>query len=1152
MTAIRRLLVANRSEIAIRIFRAATELNIETIAVYAEQDKLSLHRFKADEAYQIGRGPHLERPLGPIEAYLSISEILRISQEAQADAIHPGYGFLSESPELARACRENSLIFIGPSEDTLTTLGNKVSARQVAMACNVPVVPASGPLPRDDAGSLEAAKTIGLPVMLKASWGGGGRGMRIIDSEDEVQSSVQAARREAKAAFGKDDIYFEKLIRQARHVEVQILGDQHGNRVHLFERDCSIQRRNQKVIERAPASYLSSQTRQDICAAALRLAEETNYIGAGTVEFLMDAATSSFYFIEVNPRIQVEHTVTEEVTGLDIVKAQIRIAEGGRIGDTDVTGIPSQDQIKLFGHALQCRVTTESPDNNFMPDYGRITAYRGAMGFGIRVDGGTAYSGAVVTRFYDPLLEKVTAWGATPEETISRMMRALKEYRIRGVSTNLSFLQAILSHPKFLSNEATTRFIDETPELFDLPERQDRATKLLSWIADVSVNGHPETRDRPKPKILHAPNLPVTSPPAVEGTRQRLQKLGPAKFARWMQDERRVLVTDTTMRDAHQSLLATRFRTKDIAEIAPAYASLLPGLLSLECWGGATFDVAMRFLSEDPWDRLSQIRKRTPNILTQMLLRGANGVGYTNYPDNVVQYFVRRAADAGVDLFRVFDCLNWVEQMRVSIDTILETDKLCEGAICYTGNLLDSARPKYDLAYYVGLAKQLESAGVHILAIKDMAGLLKPAAARTLIAALKDAVDLPLHLHTHDTSGLSGATVIAAVEAGVDAVDAAMDAMSGTTSQPSLGSIVAALEDSDRATGLSPEAIRKISYYWESVRHQYAAFESDLKGGASEVYLHEMPGGQFTNLKEQARSIGLADRWHEVAEAYHAANNLFGDIVKVTPSSKVVGDMALMMVSQGLTAEDVLDDSKDVAFPASVVEMMHGDLGQPPGGWPSHLQKRILQDKTPITVRPGSLLQDIDLEAERQAAQKACGCDVNDNDLASHLMYPKIFKAYAAIRRDYGPISVLPTDVFFYGMEPGQEMTVELEAGKALVIVLQTIAETNDEGKVRVFFELNGQPRVVTVADRAVSDTRQSRPKADTGNELHIAAPFPGTVSTVAVEKGQHVRSGDVLLSLEAMKMETVLRATKSATVQEVLVTPGNLVEAKDLLVILE
>ena len=910
MARIRRLLVANRSEITIWVFRAATELGIRTVAVYAEEDKLSLHRFKADEAYQIGVGK------GPLEAYLSIDEVIRVAKEAKVDAIHPGYGFLSESPEFAEACAAAGVIFIGPAPQTMRDLGNKVAARHIAVSCGAPVMPASAPLSDDPEEMKRLAREIGYPVMLKASWGGGGRGMRPIESEDKLLDAVVSGKREAKSAFGKDEVYLEKLVRRARHVEVQILGDSYGNLVHLFERDCSIQRRNQKVIERAPAPYLDDATRRDLCEAALKIGRATHYVGAGTVEFLIDADTGAFYFIEVNPRIQVEHTVTEVVTGLDIVKAQIRIAEGKRIGKSEETGIPPQQDIHLSGHALQCRITTENPENNFIPDYGRITAYRGAMGFGIRVDGGTAYSGAIVTRFYDPLLEKVTAWATTPEEAIRRMDRALLEYRIRGVATNLAFLHNIINHPRFVANDYTTRFIDETPSLFDFKKRKDRATKLLTWIGDVTVNGHPETRGRARPPATaRAPVAPQFARPAIpDGARQRFERLGAKSFAEWMRNEERVLVTDTTMRDAHQSLIATRMRTRDLAAAAEAYAKGLPQLLSLECWGGATFDVAMRFLSEDPWERLTLVRERAPNLLTQMLLRGANGVGYTNYPDNVVKYFVRRAA-AGIDLFRIFDCLNWVENMRVSIDAVGETGKLAEGAICYTGDILDPERAKYSLNYYVGVAKELEQAGCHILAIKDMAGLLLPAAARVLVKALREAVAMPLHLHTHDTSGISAATVLAAVDAGVDAVDAAINSMSGMTSQPCLGSIATALRHSPRDTGLDPEAIRQLSFYWEAVRAQYAAFESDLKAGTSEVYLHEMPGGQFTNLREQARGLGLDTRWHEVAKAYRAANDLFGDVIKVTPSSKVVGDMALMMVSQNLTPEDVLDPKREIAFP---------------------------------------------------------------------------------------------------------------------------------------------------------------------------------------------------------------------------------------------
>ncbi|MBU2486643.1 MAG: pyruvate carboxylase, partial [Alphaproteobacteria bacterium] len=832
---ISKILVANRSEIAIRVFRAANELGMKTVAIWAEEDKLALHRFKADESYQVGRGPHLERDLGPIESYLSIDEVIRVAKLSGADAIHPGYGLLSESPEFADACAENGIIFIGPKPDTMRRLGNKVAARNLAIEIGVPVVPATEPLPDDMDEVARMAEEIGYPIMLKASWGGGGRGMRAIRDPKDLAREVTEAKREAKAAFGKDEVYLEKLVERARHVESQILGDTHGNAVHLFERDCSVQRRNQKVVERAPAPYLTEAQRQELAAYSLKIANATGYVGAGTVEYLMDIDTGAFYFIEVNPRIQVEHTVTEEVTGIDIVKAQIHILEGAVIG-TPESGVPVQADIRLNGHALQCRITTEDPEQNFIPDYGRITAYRGATGFGIRLDGGTAYSGAVITRFYDPLLEKVTAWAPTPEETIRRMDRALREFRIRGVATNLTFLEAIIGHPEFRNNTYTTRFIDTTPELFEQVKRQDRATKLLTYLADVTVNGHPETKGRPLPIADAAPpRVPHVDGEVRPGTRQLLDELGPKGFSDWMRAQKRILITDTTMRDGHQSLLATRMRTHDIAAVAGAYARALPDLLSLECWGGATFDVSMRFLTEDPWERLELVRQGAPNLLLQMLLRGANGVGYKNYPDNVVRHFVRQAAQGGIDLFRVFDCLNWVENMRVSMDAVCEESKLCEATICYTGDILNSARPKYDLKYYTALAAELEKAGAHIIAVKDMAGLLKPAAAQQLFKALREATDLPIHFHTHDTSGISAATVLAAVDSGVDAVDAAMDALSGNTSQPCLGSIVEALKGHERDSGLDTDWIRRISFYWEAVRNQYAAFESDLKGPASEV-----------------------------------------------------------------------------------------------------------------------------------------------------------------------------------------------------------------------------------------------------------------------------------------------------------------------------
>lgn len=1148
---ISKILVANRSEIAIRVFRAANELGLKTVAIWAEEDKLALHRFKADESYQVGRGPHLERDLGPIESYLSIDEIIRVAKLSGADAIHPGYGLLSESPEFVDACNDAGLIFIGPKSDTMRQLGNKVAARNLAISVGVPVVPATDPLPDDEAEIHRLAAEIGYPVMLKASWGGGGRGMRAIRDPKDLLREVTEGKREAMAAFGKDEVYLEKLVERARHVESQVLGDTHGNVVHLFERDCSIQRRNQKVVERAPAPYLKEAQRQELADYSLKIAKATNYIGAGTVEYLMDADTGKFYFIEVNPRIQVEHTVTEVVTGIDIVKAQIHILDGHAIG-TPESGVPDQADIRLNGHALQCRITTEDPEQNFIPDYGRITAYRSAAGFGIRLDGGTAYSGAIITRYYDPLLVKVTASGSTPQEAISRMDRALREFRIRGVATNLTFLEAIIGHPKFRDNSYTTRFIDTTPELFQQVKRQDRATKLLTYLADVTVNGHPEVKGRPKPPADAAePVVPYIDADIKSGTKQLLDELGPKKFGEWMRNEKRILMTDTTMRDGHQSLLATRVRTHDIAKIADTYARALPNLFSLECWGGATFDVSMRFLTEDPWERLALVREGAPNLLLQMLLRGANGVGYKNYPDNVVKYFVRQAAKGGIDLFRVFDCLNWVDNMRVSMDAVIEENKLCEAVICYTGDLLNSARPKYDLKYYTALAAELEKSGAHIIAVKDMAGLLKPAAAKVLFKALREETGLPIHFHTHDTSGIAAATVLAAVEAGVDAVDAAMDAFSGNTSQPCLGSIVEALRGSERDPGLDPHWIRRLSFYWEAVRTQYAAFESDLKGPASEVYLHEMPGGQFTNLKEQARSLGLETRWHEVAQAYADANQMFGDIVKVTPSSKVVGDMALMMVSQDLSVADVESPTKDIAFPDSVVSMLKGDLGQPPGGWPEALQKKALKGEQPYTAVPGSLLPAADLDAERKVIEEKLGREVSDFEFASYLMYPKVFTDYAMAADMYGPVSVIPTPQYFYGLPAGEELFVDLEKGKTLVIVNQAVGNTDEKGMVTVFFELNGQPRRIKVPDRAHGASGSAiRRKAETGNATQLGAPMPGVISQVSVSAGQTVKSGDVLLSIEAMKMETALHADRDGVIAEVLVRIGDQIDAKDLLIV--
>ncbi len=1143
---IHKILVANRGEIAIRVMRAAAEMGIRTVAIYAHEDRFSLHRFKADESYLVSKGNK------PIAAYLDIPEIIRIATEAGVQAIHPGYGFLSENPELAEACAKADIIFIGPSPDILRTLGDKVSARKAALAANVPVLPSSGALPADVDSARQKVADIGYPVMLKASWGGGGRGMRVIESEDQFARHLESARSEAQSAFGNDEVYVEKLVTNARHVEVQILGDKHGNLVHLFERDCSVQRRHQKVVERVPAPYLDEEQRGQLCAAALRLCKSVDYSHAGTVEFLLDADSGAFYFIEVNPRIQVEHTVTEEVTGVDIVKAQILIAQGEAIGKH--AGLPDQQAIQLDGHALQCRVTTEDPENGFTPDHGRLIAYRSPAGFGIRLDGGTAYSGAVITPYYDSLLVKVTAWAPTAGEAIARMDRCLREFRIRGLSTNLQFLENVIAHPQFLHGDYNTRFIDDTPVLFEFTPRKDRATKLLRFIGETVVNGNPQMQGRqPPPLPLPEPRLPPTdlNTPPPPGLRDRIRELGADGFATWIKDQPQVLLTDTSLRDAHQSLFATRLRTQDMLAIAPYYARLAPKLLSLECWGGATFDVALRFLKEDPWARLAGLREAIPNIPFQMLLRSSNAVGYTNYADNVVQYFIRQAADNGIDIFRIFDCLNNTENMRLAIDTVVEAGGVAEAAICYTGDLFDESRPKYNLNYYVEMAKRLEAAGAHILGIKDMAGVCRPQAAHALVSALKQAVDLPIHFHTHDTSGISAASVLAAIDAGCDAVDGALDALSGLTSQPNLGSIAAALSHSERNPGIDIQALRQLSDYWEDVRRYYSPFESDIRSGTADVYRHEMPGGQYSNLREQARSMGLGPRWAEVSRAYADVNQLFGDIVKVTPSSKVVGDMALYMVANDLTPEEVADPQRDIDFPDSVVAMLRGDLGTPEGGWPPALQAKVLKGQKPIEGRPGAHIPAVDLTAARSDAEKACGRPLSDTELASYLMYPKVFTDYALHRQTYGEVSRLPTTTFFYGLQDHEEISVDIDRGKTLVIRLQGTTDNDETGMTKLFYELNGQPRVIRVAD-AGSEASAGRPKANPSEPSQVGAPMAGMVARVAVKPGDNIRKGDPLVTLEAMKMETVITAPMDAKVAAIPVSAGMTVESADLLVTLE
>ncbi len=1141
MHEIKRLLVANRGEIAIRVMRAATELGIATVAIFSHEDRVALHRFKADESYLVGDGR------SPVQAYLDSDDIIRIAREVGVDAIHPGYGFLAENAEFADAVRAAGVIFVGPTSDAMRRLGNKVAARELATAAGVPVIPASDALPREIADAQRQANAVGFPLMLKASYGGGGRGMRIVKNAEQFPEQLERARQEALSTFGNDEVYGERYVGRARHVEVQILGDSFGNVVNLGDRDCTVQRRHQKVVEEAPARGLLPALRSGMLESAQKIAKAVAYDNAGTVEFLIDLDAHEYFFIEVNPRIQVEHTVTELVTGIDLVKAQIRIAAGAEIG-TENSGVPAQPGIELRGHAIQCRITTEDAENNFTPTYGQISAYRPASGFGVRLDG-AAYAGAVITPYYDSLLEKVTVWAPGFDETRARMLRALREFRVRGVATNVAFLDALLSNKQFIAGEFTTSFLDTSVALLDKPRHRDRATRILNFVGETIVNGSPEVRGRPPAIARTEPPLPeLRTHDLVPGTRDLLLQLGPRDFARWMLDQQRVLVTDTTMRDAHQSLLATRMRSRDITRIAPAYARLLPELFSLECWGGATFDVAMRFLQEDPWKRLAALRTAVPNVMLQMLVRGANAVGYTSYPDNVVRYFIERAAGGGIDIFRIFDSLNWIENMRVSIDAVIGTGKLCEAAICYTGDILDPARPKYDLAYYVALAKELEATGAHILGIKDMAGLLKPEAARRLFSALKAEIRIPIHFHTHDTSGNSGASVLAAVDAGVDAVDAAIDAMSGLTSQPNLGTIAAALRNTPRETGLRAAAIDEISRYWEEVRRFYRPFESEMRAGSSDVYLHEMPGGQYTNLREQAQAMGVGDRWPEVTKTYAAVNAMFGDIVKVTPTSKVVGDMALFMVSANITVAAVEDPAVAIDFPQSVIELFAGYLGQPPGGFPVALQTKILAGKAPLSERPGATLTPADFTALRAEAEAAVERKISDNEFASYLMYPSVFIEFARKQQLYGDVDVLSTPVFFYGMDVMREFEIELERGKVLFVRFAALGEPDASGNRVVYFELNGQARNVIVADNRLAGAAVAVRKAEAGNPHQIGAPMPGQIVKLHVSEGLAIHKGDPVLTIEAMKMQTVVAAPLDGTVSGVLTRVGARVAAADLL----
>ncbi len=1144
MESINKILVANRGEIAIRIFRACTELNIQTVAIYSREDSGAFHRFKADEAYLVGAGKK------PIDAYLDIEGIIAIAKDADVDAIHPGYGFLSENVEFARRCEEEGIVFIGPTSQHLDMFGDKVKARSQAIAAEIPVIPGTdGPVA--DLAEVEAfANDYGFPVMIKAALGGGGRGMRLVHTPEELASSYERAKSEAKAAFGSDEVYVEKAIIKPKHIEVQIIGDQQGNIVHLYERDCSIQRRHQKVVEIAPSHSISQELRNRICDAAVKLMKNVSYINAGTVEFLV--AGEDFYFIEVNPRIQVEHTITEMITGVDIVHAQIKVAAGYGLHSEEIH-MPKQEDMPMIGYAIQARVTTEDPANNFMPDTGKLMVYRSSGGFGVRLDAGNGFQGAVVTPYYDSLLVKISTSGMNFKEAAAKMDRNLKEFRIRGVKTNIPFLNNVVTHEKFLSGAFDTSFIDTTPELFESPVRKDRGTKLLSYIGNVTLNGFPGVEKKSKP-IFVRPNIPKIDPLIVPpaGTKQILDTQGADGLVQWILAQDDVLLTDTTFRDAHQSLLATRVRSQDMYQIADATARMMHQLFSLEMWGGATFDVAYRFLKEDPWERLAKLREQVPNVLFQMLLRGANAVGYTNYPDNLIREFIAESAASGIDVFRIFDSLNWIKGMEVAIDAARQSGKIAEAAVCYTGDILDDSRAKYSVQYYKDMAKELEAAGAHILAIKDMAGLLKPEAAYRLISELKETTSLPIHLHTHDTSGNGIYLYAKAIEAGVDIIDTALGSMAGLTSQPSANSLYYAMKGGKREVRADIDALEKLSYYWEDVRKYYKDFESGMISPHSEIYVHEMPGGQYSNLQQQAKAVGLGDRWEEVKHMYSRVNLLFGDIVKVTPSSKVVGDMALFMVQNDLDENTVLTRGQTIDFPDSVIEFFQGYLGQPHGGFPEALQQVVLKDRQAITVRPGELLEPIQFEQLETVLEDKLNRPVTKKDVLAYALYPKVFEEYAKTEESFGNISVLDTPTFLYGLKLGEIIEVEIEKGKTLIIKLVSIGEPQHNGTRVLYFELNGQSRELVIQDMTVEVDGNLALKADPSNPNQIGATMPGTVLKVVVSKGSPVKRGDHLLITEAMKMETTVQAPKDGVVKEVYASAGDAISTGDLLIEIE
>ena len=1136
----KRVLVANRGEIAIRIFRACNELGIRTVAIYSEEDKYALFRTKADEAYQIGKN------LGPIEAYLNIDEIISLAVKKGVDAIHPGYGFLSENAEFARKCEEAGIEFIGPTGDMMEKLGDKIKSKIVAQAVGVPTIPGVEKPVGSEEEAVEFAESCGYPIMLKAAAGGGGRGMRIVRNTEELLPAFRSAKNEAKKAFGIDDIFVEKYLERPKHIEVQILGDKHGNIVHLYERDCSIQRRHQKVVEYTPAFTLTEEKRQAICDDALKIAKSVNYRSAGTLEFLVDMH-GNHYFIEMNPRIQVEHTVTEMTTGIDIVQSQLLVAMGHPLSCAEI-GIASQEDVKPRGFAIQCRITTEDPANNFMPDTGKIDVYRTGSGFGVRLDGGNGFTGAVISPYYDSLLVKTITWARTFEDAVRKSLRSMKELKISGVKTNTGFLINVLNHPTFLAGDCTTGFIEEHSELLEIIPKTDKEFNVLKYIGEKVVN---ETRG--VKKDFDVPVVPkVIVPENLAGTKQILDAKGPQGLVDWIKAQEKLLLTDTTMRDAHQSHIATRARTIDMLKIAEATSVLEKDLFSLEMWGGATFDVAYRFLKESPWTRLQELRKRIPNVLFQMLIRGANAVGYKNYPDNVIREFINESADSGIDVFRIFDSLNWLKGMEVAIDQVLKKDKIAEACICYTGDILDETRDKYSLEYYVKKAKEIEKMGAHILAIKDMSALLKPYAAYKLVKALKEEISIPVHLHTHDTTGNGVATIIMAAEAGVDIADTALDSMSGLTSQPALNSVVAALENTKRSTGVNIDGLQKLSDYWGAVRPVYEKFESGLKSGSTEIYKYEIPGGQYSNLKPQVESFGLGHRFDDVKEMYQAVNMMVGDIVKVTPSSKMVGDLGIFMVQNGLTPENILEKGKDLAFPDSVVTYFKGMMGQPEGGFPEDIQKIVLKGEEPITCRPGELLPPEDFDFIAEGLRKFFNMEPTKKDILSYALYPDVFQDYLKYIKANGDLSRMGSDVFFYGLAEGETCEVEIQEGKTMIIKLLDIGKLDNEGNRAVHFEVNGNRREIKVQDKVsatASNLTAAIQMADVDNPLEVGSSIPGTVLKVLVKDGDEVKENDSLIVIEAMKMETNIVASVAGTVESVLVKDGQQVKSGQLLI---